>query len=94
MNAHDIRSALADLPVMKFHEFAKFNEGTVGIFRSRAGASPWELHPDDDELLHVLEGEVQIIVLTNDGRQTTNVPAGSSLLFLAAIGTVTMFENP
>jgi len=77
MNAHDIRSVLASLPVMKFHEFAKFNRGTVGIFRAGAGTSPWELHPDDDELLHVLECEVDIIVLTDEGPVTANVAAGS-----------------
>jgi quercetin dioxygenase-like cupin family protein len=29
--------------------------------------SPWERHPTSDELLHVLEGEVEIILMTDDG---------------------------
>ena len=77
MKAHDIRAAVDGLPVMKFHELAKFNNGTVGIFRAGAGTSPWELHPNDDELLHAIEGEVDIIVLTEEGPRTTTIHAGS-----------------
>lgn len=77
MHAHDIRAALDGLAVMKFHEFAKFNRGTVGMFRAGVGTSPWELHPDDDELLYVIEGEVEIEVLTDEGSRTTGVRAGS-----------------
>ena len=49
----------------------------MGIFRCAAGMSPWELHPTSDELLHVLEGEVGIIFMTEDGPVRTELRAGS-----------------
>ncbi len=42
-----------------------------------SGQTPWERHPDGDELLHVLEGEIDITVLTDGGRVEKTVPAGS-----------------
>ena len=77
MRAHDVRAILADLPKMEFQELARFNQGHVGVFWCTAGTSPWERHPDDDELLHVLEGEVEIIVMSDDGPTPTLVRAGS-----------------
>jgi mannose-6-phosphate isomerase-like protein (cupin superfamily) len=35
------------------------------------------MHPDDDELLQVLEGEMWVTLLTDDGPVETQVPAGS-----------------
>ena len=31
------------------------------------GQTPWERHPAGDELLHVIEGAVEVTVLTDDG---------------------------
>lgn len=75
--AHDPLAVVDDLPEMEFRELARFNQGQVGVFWCSAGLSPWERHPDDDELLQVLEGEVDIIVLREDGPVTTTVRAGS-----------------
>jgi uncharacterized cupin superfamily protein len=77
MNAHDIRATLVGLPEMEFHQLAPFNGGHVGVFRCSAGISPWERHPEDEELLHVIEGEVDIEVLTDDGPRLKRVRAGS-----------------
>lgn len=46
----------------------------VGWFE---GASPWERHPAGDELVHVLEGEVDVTVLTDEGPVTTTLTAGT-----------------
>lgn len=49
---------------MEFSNLAQFNEGEVGAFWTNPGAmSPWEMHPDCDELLHVLEGKIEVEVL-------------------------------
>jgi hypothetical protein len=37
---------------MKFHEVATFNACHVGVFWLEAGGpSPWEMHPDCNEIL-------------------------------------------
>jgi mannose-6-phosphate isomerase-like protein (cupin superfamily) len=78
--AHD-PSAMADqLDEMEFRELAKFGDGAAGVFWSEAGGpSPWEMHPDCDEMLHILNGEVEIEVLPADGSQgiKTRVQRGS-----------------
>ena len=69
-----------DLAEMEFRELAPFDGGHAGVFWSDAGGpSPWEMHPECDEMLQVLEGEIQVEVLPHDGSpgETTRVPAGS-----------------
>jgi quercetin dioxygenase-like cupin family protein len=41
------------------------NRCMIGVVRF-SGRTPWERHPDD-ELVHVLEGEVDVTVLAADG---------------------------
>src|SRR5580658_4211132 len=86
MKAHDIRAALAGVPTGEvktaeqdaaaFPRLDSFNSGAVHVGRF-SGQSPWELHRDADELLHILDGEVEITLLTNDGRFRQIIPAGS-----------------
>jgi len=89
MEAHDVGTALSGLRELKlsrattareaaaaFPKLAPFNGG--GVFVGRfSGRSPWERHPTGDELLHVLEGEVEVTVLTKDGPAHVTVAAGS-----------------
>ena len=42
-----------------------------------SGLTPWERHPDGDELLHTLEGEVEVTLLRDGGPTKTRVRAGS-----------------
>ena len=77
MPAHNLNAALEGLSDLQFKELARFNKGSVGVFRTGTGTSPWERHPDDDEYLHVLDGEVGITVLTDQGAVQTAVSAGS-----------------
>ena len=68
---------------MDFLEFSKFNSGGSGAFWSNAGGlSPWEMHPECDELLHVIEGKVEIEILpevSGDG-QLIMLTAGSFIV--------------
>jgi quercetin dioxygenase-like cupin family protein len=89
MEARDIESALSGAPKLTitsgttaeeaeaaFPMLAPFNEG--GVFVGRfSGPSPWERHPGGDELLHVLEGEVEVTLLTDGGPTRVTVSAGS-----------------
>jgi mannose-6-phosphate isomerase-like protein (cupin superfamily) len=77
MGAYDIGSAFDDLGEVEFRTLATFNQGTIGVFWASTGTSPWERHPDDDELLQVVEGSVDIEVLTDEGSEITPVSAGS-----------------
>lgn len=65
---------------LDFLELAAFNNGSVGVFRCGPGTSPWEHHPDDDELLYVMEGAVELTVLTEQGAITTLVEAGGAFV--------------
>ncbi len=52
---------------MEFLDLAQFGEGGAGAFWTNpGGTSPWEMHPDCDELLHIIEGKVQLEVLPID----------------------------
>ncbi len=56
------------LEQLEFRELARFNEGAVGVFWADAGATgPWEMHPDCEEFLMVLDGEVEVEILPEDG---------------------------
>jgi mannose-6-phosphate isomerase-like protein (cupin superfamily) len=83
LKAHD-PSAVADrLAEMEFRQLARFDAGHAGVFWSEAGGpSPWEMHPDCDELLQVLQGEIEVEVLPRDGAAgvKTRVAAGSFLV--------------
>ena len=72
MIAHDIRATLKDLPLLAItpstteedamaaeRKLASFNQCMVGLVRY-VGQPPWERHPGGDELLHILEGEVDL----------------------------------
>ena len=68
---------------MEFKVLCDFNEGGGGVFWSSAGGpSPWEMHPDCDELLHVAEGEIEVEILPLDGSEgvRATVRSGSYLV--------------
>ena len=77
LQAHAPAEIVSGLPEMEFRQLEAFNQGHVGVFRCSAGVSPWERHPDDDELLFVLGGEVDITVMFDAGPRTTTVKPGS-----------------
>lgn len=68
---------------MEFRDLGAFDDGGAGVFWStEGGPSPWEMHPDCDELLHVIEGEIDIEVLPKEGGSGSiaTVPAGCFLI--------------
>ena len=87
--AVDIKAALATLPILQgrtpqtsndeavksFATLAAFGDG--GVFAgSFQGNSEWERHSQGDELVHVLEGETRLTLLTVDGPQEMTLTAG------------------
>jgi quercetin dioxygenase-like cupin family protein len=77
---HDPLTVLNALPELEFRKLAQFNGGQVGVFWSGPGVTPWERHPEDDELLQVLEGEADVTVWTEEGPITATVKAGHLLV--------------
>ena len=53
-----------------------FNGGMIGVAKF-SGQSPWERHPEADELIHNLEGEVEIILLKEKLPTKVTVSEGS-----------------
>ncbi len=87
--AHDLASLLAAVPELDvvpgtsgaaaeaaMRPVDMLNGSMLGLVRF-SGETPWEIHRDGDELLHVLEGEVEVIVLTEDGPLREVLHAGS-----------------
>lgn len=89
MQGYDVRNELHDLPALvvtrdtteaeaaaAIRAFGSLNGCLLGVTRFE-GLTPWELHPDTDELLYVVEGAVEVTVLVDEGLVVTAVPAGS-----------------
>jgi mannose-6-phosphate isomerase-like protein (cupin superfamily) len=87
--AHDLHRALSGLPELAISAQTTEEEAdaatrslttlgpcTLGVMRY-SGLTPWERHPDGDELLHVLEGAVDVTVLADDGPRQVSLHAGS-----------------
>lgn len=70
------------LDEMAFEQISEFNDAHIGAFWSEAGGpGPWELHPDAEELLHVMEGRVEIEILPRQGPSIRKeLTAGSFLI--------------
>jgi quercetin dioxygenase-like cupin family protein len=87
MRVHDIKATLdglgaatevktAEEDAAAFPQLATYDGGGVYVGRFAGESGPWELHPDADELLHVLEGRLEVTVLTGDDASTATVNPG------------------
>src|SRR5215831_19489150 len=73
--AHDLDTAFGGLPEMAMRFLVSLNECTVGVSRFSTQIPLWECHPAGDELLHVLEGALEVTTMTDEGPVQTTVPA-------------------
>ena len=73
----DVRAALEGLPEMTMRFIGKLDGSAIGVGWYSEQAPMWERHPEGEELLHVLEGELDITTLTDEGPVHTRVPSGS-----------------
>lgn len=91
MTPHDLAPLLRTLPTLNLtaettaeeamaahRMLGSFNQWEIGLVRF-AGQPPWERHPDD-ELLHVLDGEVELTLLTDPGPARVTLRASSLLV--------------
>jgi len=59
-----------------FWRMEPFDGGSTWVGKW-SGESPWERHTKGDEFLHVLKGEVEVIVLTQAGKKSFSVAEGN-----------------
>jgi len=87
LETHDLRALCAGLTELRvgpdtreedandsIRALAEWNGCTVGVVRF-SGETPWERHAED-ELLHVLEGEVEVTILRDGVRVNGAARAG------------------
>ena len=103
--AVDIKAALAGRPVLHgrtkhaseagaaaaFATLADFRGG--GIFAgSFDGSSPWERHPNGDELVHILDGATTLSIIIDDEPRVFEMSGG--MLVVVPQGCWHRFESP
>ena len=92
LQEHDLRAALREVPHLNItadttgddanaavRNVAKIGNLTLGVM-SYTGLTSWERHPDGDELLLALDGEVDVTTLTDDGPVTRKLRAGEAFV--------------
>lgn len=91
LEVYDLAAALVGVKELRVNEatseddamasmrpLAEWNGCTVGLVRF-SGETPWERHAED-ELLHILEGEVEVTILRPDARVVGMARKGSVVL--------------
>ena len=81
--AFDLDTALSDLPNRAMRFLAPLNQCTLGVSRF-SGKPHWERHSGGDELLHILEGDADVVTLTDAG--PVHSPVGAGSLFICPQG--------
>jgi mannose-6-phosphate isomerase-like protein (cupin superfamily) len=84
MKSHNVQAVLAGISEREMtlsqgdptRIFAELNDCAVGAVRF-SGVPPWERHPSGDELLHVLDGNVEVSLFAPEGRIEVLLEAGS-----------------
>jgi mannose-6-phosphate isomerase-like protein (cupin superfamily) len=103
MRIHDPIAIARNLAPFDFQELAPFNGSAFCMYSGDQGdQADWELHPDTDELLMVLQGSVTVEILTAKDRhllpltagQFTVVPKGHWHRHADAHDVVEMFFTP
>src|SRR5260370_10205983 len=78
---HDVRAALSDLPDMSMRFLDSMNDNHLLIVSRGDKRTNWERHLGGDEMIYVMDGETEIVTLTDGGTVEATMHAGS--LFVA-----------
>ena len=95
LKAHDVRAALRGKPPITaetpYEEFkvacptlSAFDKGEITLGRF-ASPTPWENHPAGDEFLYVIDGKLEVVLLTGDQPVRIPVKAGSIFVVPRAV---------
>lgn len=78
LNIFNPSALLSDADEMDFLSLSTFDAGETGAFWSNPGfRSPWEMHLECDELLHIIEGKIAIEVLPRNGGKGVSKTLGA-----------------
>ena len=59
-----------------FGSIAPYRDGAI-FTASFSGKSAWERHPQGDEIVHIIEGAATLHLITDEGRQSLDLTAGT-----------------
>lgn len=92
MKTHDIQALITQLPLLalnnnpsqaeiesSFINLGLFDSGCVSLGKF-SGETPWELHPDGDEFIFILDGKLIVTLLDTDNSQEIIVNQGNSCI--------------
>ena len=52
----------------------------MGVLKTDAGPSHWEVHPDGDELLYLLSGSMDVVIKSEGGNKVITLSSSSSCI--------------
>ena len=98
MKVYDVKATLSEAPTLDLtasdttrdqvtstvRRFGDLDKYSIAGRRFR-GTSPWELHPQEDELLYIVDGEMEVTLLGEEG--STTVTLGPGCLFVVPKAT-------
>ena len=73
---HDVRAALSDLPEMSMRFLDAMGEHLLVASRGDKRTN-WERHLGGDEMIYVMDGETDVVTLTDEGPVESTIHAGS-----------------
>lgn len=76
-----------------FLNLGSFDDGSVFLGKW-SGQTPWELHPDGDEFLLVLEGNLLVTLLVEDYTQEILVDRGTTCIIPRAVWHRSRADSP
>ena len=76
---HDVRAALSDLPDMSMRFLDSMNDHLLVVSRGDK-RTHWERHLGADEMIYVMDGETDIVTLTDGGPVESTIHAGSMFI--------------
>lgn len=92
MKTHDIQALITQLPLLNlnnspsqaeiessFFNLGLFDSGFVSLGKW-CGKTPWELHPDGNEFIFILDGKLIVTLLDTDNSQQIIVEKGNSCI--------------
>lgn len=80
MQVKNVLTELARAGEAEFINVLPFNDGQLGAVSITGVSLVWEMHPDTDELFYVIEGALEIELLTDQGSERYVAHAGETMV--------------
>jgi mannose-6-phosphate isomerase-like protein (cupin superfamily) len=80
MKVVNVLEGLSQSPKGDFKELLLFNNKAVGAVDIHGVSPVWEMHPESDELFYVIEGVLEIELLTDAGSKLYSASANETMV--------------